>query len=324
MNRLTLATAVALLLLMAGAATGQPIHDAPKVGWVSAGTEARDLSLKAFRKNMRALGWIDGRSVVIEPRWAAGAPDRLEALVRELVELEVDVIVTPGTAFAGARRVVAATPIVFGISADPVVAGLIDSLARPGGRFTGVTFLSYEMNEKRLELLSEAFPNATRVALLSNPDHAGEHLELAASRTAARRLGLELRNIHLRTAGDLAPAFEAIRRMNVQAVVLIPDAFLSQHRAPIIDFATREGLPVLAGWSNYARSGAVITYGPSLRASFGRLAHYVDRILRGARPAELPVELPTTFELVVNLKAARTLGITVPPAILLRATEVIE
>lgn len=316
--------AVAVLVAAFSDAAAQESESVPKVGWIAVGVPAPAPAFDAFKEGLRQLGYIDGRTVAIEARWAEGVQGRVPDLARELIGLKVDVIVTQGPAIQGTRPVAGDTPVVFGFSGDPVVAGLVGSLAHPGGNLTGVSFMSYELNEKRLGLLREALPQVSRVALLSNPNHPGEHLEVRVSARAAQTLGLALHTARVLTATELMSAFQDIRRTQSQAIVVLPDAFFGLHLPSIIDFATREGIPVISGWASYAAAGALFTYGPNLDDSFRRLAYYVDRIVKGAKPVNLPVERPTKFELVVNLRTAKALGITVPQSILIRADEVIE
>src|SRR6185295_20159050 len=214
------------------------------------------------------------------------------------------------------------TPVVFGYSGDPVEAGLVNSYSRPGGSFTGATFMSYEVNAKRVELLHEAFPRVTRVAILSNPLHPGEQRELKESEHGAQQLGMGLSYTQIRSVAEIEPAFERIRAAGAEAMILLPDGLVMQHRMRIIEFAASQRIPVISGWSEFAKSGGTMTYGPNLKESFQRLAIYVDKILKGASPAELPVEQPTKFELVINLRAVKALGLQVSPMLLGRADEV--
>jgi putative ABC transport system substrate-binding protein len=214
--------------------------------------------------------------------------------------------------------------VVFGYSGDPVEAGLVNSFSRPGGNFTGATFMSYELNAKRVELLREAFPHVKRLAILSNPLHPGEPSELKESEKGAKRLGIELSYAQMRSVAEIEPALERIREAGAEGMIVLPDGLVMLHRRKIIEFAALQRIPVISGWSEFARSGGTMTYGPNLKAVFQRLAIYVDKILKGANPGELAVEQPTKFELVINLKAAKALGLDVPPMLLARADEVIE
>jgi putative ABC transport system substrate-binding protein len=298
-----------------------------RIGWLSlAGPEDADSSpyFEAFREGLSELGFIEGRNLIIEARWAPGDPDRGIELARELVGLGVAAIVTQGVAIRAARPVAGSIPVVFALSADPQKAKLVDSLARPAGNFTGVTFMSYELNAKRLELLKEVFPGLSRVALLSNPEHAGEDIELEVSRRAAAALGMTVQYLPVRSASDFEPAFAAVTSERAEAIIALPDALMMQLRARVIDFSIKQRIPAVSGWPAFARSGGIFTYGPNLRESFRAVARSAGKILGGAKPADVPVEQPTKFELVVNAKSARDMGVTLPAFLLARADEVIE
>jgi putative ABC transport system substrate-binding protein len=240
------------------------------------------------------------------------------------VRLKTDVIVAQGPVVSAVKRTAGTTPIVFGFSGDPVEAGLVTSLSHPGGTLTGMTFLSIELAGKRLELLREISPTVSRVAVLANPQHPGERREWQASQVAARSLGLELQYLQVRTSVDFDDAFGKIVAERFGAIDAFPDALVMLHRASIAAFAMKQRIPAISGWRDFAADGNLLTYGPSLWDSFRRLATYVDKILKGARPADLPVEQPTKFELVVNLKTAKSLGLTIPQSVLVRADEVIR
>jgi putative ABC transport system substrate-binding protein len=296
----------------------------PRIGWISIGTPQGSEFLEAVRQGLRQLGYVEGRSIIIEPRWAADIGDRVPELVRELLALNVQIIVAQGAIVPVVRRAIDSTPVVFGYSGDPVEAGLVNSFSRPGGNFTGATYMSYEVNAKRVELLREAFPHVTRAAILSNPLHPGEKRELKESEQGAERLGISVSYAQMQSAAEIEPAFERIRGAGAEAMIVLPDGLVMVHRKQIIAFAAQQRIPVISGWSEFAKSGGTMTYGPNLNASFQRLAVYVDKILKGANPSELAVEQPTKFELVINLKAAKAIGLTVPPILLGRADEVIE
>jgi putative ABC transport system substrate-binding protein len=322
--RLLLGAALSVAPLAVQADALNKMH---RIGWISLGApEDAETSpfFEAFRGGLRELGYVEGKNILIEARWARGDPDRGNELAKELVGLGLAAIVTQGAAIRPVRPIAGSVPVVFGLSADPVQAGLVDSFARPGRNFTGTSFMSYEMNAKRIELLKEAFPAISRIALISNPEHPGEHIELETSRKAAATLGIALQYVPVRSVQDFEPAFAAVARERAEAMIALPDALLLQYRARLVEFAAQQGIPVVSGWSSFARSGGVMTYGPNLWESFRLLARSVDKILKGARPAEVPVEQPTTFELVVNLRAARALGIELPAAFIARADEVIE
>jgi putative ABC transport system substrate-binding protein len=306
------------------AAHAQQAARVPRIGWITIGRPEGSEFFDAFREGLRQLGYVEGRSVIIESRWPADIRDRVPELVRELLALKVQVIVAQGAIVPVVRRAIDSTPVVFGYSGDPVEAGLVNSFSRPGGNFTGATYMSYEVNAKRLELLREAFPHITRVAILSNPLHPGEQRELKESELGAERLGIGLSYAHIRSVAEIEPAFERIRAAGAEAMIVLPDGLVMLLRKQIIEFAAQQRIPVISGWSEFAKSGGTMTYGPNLKDSFQRLAIYVDKILKGANPGELAVEQPTKFELVINLKAAKAIGLAVPPILLGRADEVIE
>jgi len=319
-----LPVAFVVLAFLATAADAEPARRVPTVGWVTSGAGIQSPQFKAFKSEMRDLGWIEGRTVTFELRKANRQRHRVPSLFRALLDAKVDVIVSQGGAISGALELPGETPIVFGYSGDPISAGIVDSLAKPGGRFTGVSFMSFELNEKRLQIVREVLPDASRVGLLGNPRHPGEFIELRANRAAADRLGLQLHYAPVETSDDLAAAFESIHRAKAQAVIVLQDGFFTARLPRVIAFAKREGIPVISGWAEYARSGALFSYGPSRNEQYRRVAHYVDRILKGAKPGDLPIERPLRFELVINLQTAKTLGIAIPRSVLLRADDVVE
>ena len=300
------------------AARAQQAARVPRIGWIAIGTPQGSEFFEAVRQGLRQLGYVEGQSVIIEPRWTADIGDRVPELVRELLALNVQVIVAQGAIVPLVRRVIESTPVVFGYSGDPVEAGLVNSFSRPGGNFTGATFMSYELNAKRVELLREAFPHVKRLAILSNPLHPGEPSELKESEKGAKRLGIELSYAQMRSVAEIEPALERIREAGAEGMIVLPDGLVMLHRRKIIEFAALQRIPVISGWSEFARSGGTMTYGPNLKAVFQRLAIYVDKILKGANPGELAVEQPTKFELVINLEAANALGLEVPVAKLWR------
>jgi putative ABC transport system substrate-binding protein len=294
-----------------------------RVGWISL-DRAGSPFFDPFRAGLRDLGWVEGRDLTIEARWAEGSRERLDLMISELLTAKPHVIVTHGAALQAFRGTSAAIPVVFGFSGDPVQAGFVESLARPGRNFTGMSFLALELVGKRIELVRDVIPKLVRIAILASPEHPGEQAELHASQTAAKALGLTLEYFPVRTERELEQALAAIPRSRSEAVVAFPDALTLRTRERIARFGVEHRMPVVSGWAQYAESGCLLTYGPNLRVSYRRLATYVDRILKGAKPAELPVELPTSVELVVNLKTAKALGFTIPPAVLARADQVIE
>jgi putative ABC transport system substrate-binding protein len=296
-----------------------------RIGWLTAQREA---SLTPFLAALRSafvdLGYTEGRNLVIEYRYGDDDLERVPELAAELVRLPVDLILVQGAAVPVAATLGLPIPLVYVFSGDPVSAGFADSLARPRGNMTGLTFMAAELNGKRLELLREVVPGLRRVAIVANPAHPGEHLERAYTEEYGRQLGLSTDYFATRTRDELDRAFTAMAKDPPQAISLFADGFAIQYRQGIIDFGLSHRAPVVSGWPVFARTGAIFTYGPHLTSSYRRLAHYVDRILKGARPSDLPIEQPTKFELVVNLRTAKALGLEVPTSILLRADEVIE
>ncbi len=296
-----------------------------RIGWLSNDRAANSSFFDAFRGGMRDLGYVEGRNLLIEARWGEGSSERLEQLAAELVKLRPQVIVTQGgPATHPVIRAGATMPVVFGYSGDPVEAKVVDSLARPGGNFTGVSFLSLDLVGKRMEMLKEALPGLKRVAIIARPEHPGEQGELRASQAAAKSLGLAIDYHQVRNESEFENALAALLRSRSEAIVVFPDAFTMRYSEKIAAFAARNRIPAISGWAQFAERGNLMTYGPNLQAVFRRLATYVDKIYKGSKPAELPVELPKTVELVVNLKTAKLLGITIPRSLLLRADRVIE
>lgn len=305
-------------------AVGQTPARPFRVGWVVAGSHAAAAAfLEPLRTGFAEHGYVEGRDLVIEERYGNDAPDSVPGLIRELLAIPVDVVVTQGPSTWAVVKNVATVPVVYVFSADPVEAGFAQSFAKPGANATGLTLMSVEMNGKRLELLREMRPGLRRAAIIANPDHRGEHLERKDSEVTAGRLGIGIQYFPVRNVAELEASLESLAK-ETEALVLFPDPVTVRNRQRIIDFATALRIPVISGWANFAESGALFTYGPRLSESYRRAAYYADRILKGAKPAELPIERPTIFELVVNLKTADRLGLAVPPALLARADRVIE
>jgi ABC-type uncharacterized transport system substrate-binding protein len=319
-----------LLLVLSAAAlptwTGAQQSKVLRVGWISNDRGSANAPMfAAFREGLRELGYVEGRNLTIDARWGEGSTERLEQLAVDLVKSKSDVIVTQGgPATHPVVRAGATMPVVFGYSGDPLEAGLVASLARPGGNFTGVTFLSFDLVGKRLELLKEVIPGLRRSAILANPQHPGEQGELRASQAAAKTLGLSFQYFQAQNAAQLEEAFAGILKSHSEAVDVFPDGLLVRSRERIAEFAVKNRIPTISGWAEFAEGGNLMSYGPNLRNMYRRLATYVDKIVKGAKPADLPVELPTSVELVVNLKTAKTLGIKIPQSILARADRVIE
>lgn len=295
-----------------------------RIGWISVDSAVGSPFLDPLRAGLRDLGYVEGRNLVIDARWGDGSREALDPLVAELVRSKPQVIVTQGPSVFSVRKAGAAMPVVFGFSGDPVEAGFADSLARPGRNFTGMSFLSLELVGKRMELLKELMPGLKRVAIIARPEHAGEQGELRASQAAAKSLGLSVAYFPIKSLQELEDALAAVPKSRSEAMVAFPDAIMMRYSARIAAFSEKNRIPAISGWAQFAEGGNVMTYGPVLRDGFRRLAYYVDRILKGAKPSELPVEFPTSVELVVNLKATKALGIAIPQSIRVRADRVIE
>jgi putative ABC transport system substrate-binding protein len=296
-----------------------------RIGWLTAQREASLTPfLAAMRAGFVALGYTEGRNLLIQYRYGDDSLERVPELAAELVRLPVDLIMAQGVAVPMIAKLGLPVPVVYVFSGDPVSAGLADNLARPRANATGQTFMAAELNGKRLELIREIIPGLRRVAIVANPEHPGEHLERDYTREYGRRLGLRTDYFQTRTQDELNNAFTAMAKDPPQAISLFADGFAIQYRQSVIDFGFSHRVPVVSGWPVFARSGALLTYGPNLEASYRRMAYFVDRILKGARPSDLPIEQPTKFEFVVNRRTAKALGLEVPPSILLLADEVIE
>jgi putative ABC transport system substrate-binding protein len=308
------------------AATAQPAGKISRVGFVSVqpASTTGESRFQAFGHELRALGWVEGQNVVLEYRWGEGQEGRLPGLVAELVGLQVDVIVAADLASTlAARKATRTIPIVMWCPIDPVKAGLVASLARPGGNVTGLTDIP-SLSGKLLELLKETVPGLRRVAVLRNPAGPGAATHRREVEQAARVLELELQILDVRGPGDWSGAFAAMVKGHSQALTMLLDAMFARDRTPIADLAVKNGLPTVYSRREFAVAGGLMAYGTDRGAGYRRQAGYVDRILRGTKPADQPVELPTKFELVVNLRTARALGLTIPPAVLARADEIIE
>jgi putative tryptophan/tyrosine transport system substrate-binding protein len=298
-----------------------------KIGYLAPSTAAaHSPNLEAFRQGLRELGYVEGKTFVLELRYAEGRFERLPELARELVGLKVDVIVANSdVTIAAIKRETRTIPIVMSSSTDPVATGLVASLARPGGNVTGVSTMSPELSGKRLELLKEVVPGLSRVAHLWNPDVRGNVIDYNATEGAARSLRLQLLSVEVLRAEDLDRAFSEITKERAQALILTgsnPVAF--GNRGKIASFAQSNRLPSIYSSTVYVDAGGLMSYGPSSHDTFRRAATFVDKILKGAKPADLPVEQPTRFELVINLKTARQIGVTIPPSMLALADRVIK
>ena len=306
-------------------ARGQRPPAVPRVGYLSPGLGPTS-NLNAFKEGLRELGYVEGTNIVIEYRHAEGRFDRLPELAAELVQLRVDVVVAAVTqASLAAQKATRTIPIVMAGVADPVGVGLVTSLSRPDANITGTSGMTVELVGKTLELAKELVPKASRVAVLWNPDNAVFQAQMMkATETAARTLGVQLHAFGVRRSEEFDSAFRAISEQAVDALLVLGDPILLHHQKMIIDFANKSQLPAIYGVKESAAAGGLIAYASDLTSQFRRAATYVDKVLKGAKPADLPIEQPTKIELTINLKTAKALGIEIPPSLLARADEVIE
>lgn len=297
----------------------------PRIGFLEFGSpEGFPLRIGAFRRGLSEQGYIEGRDVVVEYRWAKGSTAELHRLAAELARMQLDAIVAPTTVSAlAARKATATTPIVFAVPADPVGAKLVASLARPGGNATGLTTLNSDVVPKRLEILKE-IAGASSVGLLYNPADPSNAIFADAAEHAAKRLGLKMRRWPVNVVADLAPAFAAIQAQRIGAVLVAAGALMDGQRAHIAALAAQARVPAMYGAPEFAEAGGLVSYSASFNDNYRRAANYVSRVLKGAKPAELAVEQASEFELVLNLKTASALGLSVPPSLRLRATRIIE
>ena len=324
MNRLTFLAAVALVLVAPVAVEAQAPGKIPRIGVVSGGP-AESPFVAGFFEALRELGYATGRNVIIEWRSSGGNADRFPDLAAELARLKVDVIVAgDNPAIAAAQRATKTIPIVMVLSADPVGSGFVASLARPGGNITGLTSQTNEVLSKRPQLLKEAVPTVERVAVLWDPTESGRRAQVSLLEAAARGLGLRPRLLQAHSAAELDTAFGTMISERVDALIVMPSQMSFAHRTRIAEFAARRRLPAIGPSRWYPGAGGLMYYGTNNAERWRRAPYFVDKILKGANPAELPDEQPTKFELVINMKAARALGLTLPPSLLLRADRVIE
>ena len=306
------------------AARAQQPGKLPTIGFLGTTTpSAWSQWVAAFVQRLRDFGWIEGRTIAVEYRWAEGRDERFVEIAAELVQLKVDVIVTSGTALLAAKQATSVIPIVFAVANDPVGSGFVASLSRPGGNITGLSLQSTDLAGKRLELFREVVPDLRRLAIMAHVGNPGAVLELAEVQAAARALGLEVATLEIRRAEDIAPAFEALNG-RVDALYIETDALIFTHRIRINTLALAARLPTMHSVRAYVEAGGLMSYGPNYTDLFRRAGELVDKILRGAKPADIPVEQPTKFDLVINLTTAKALGLEVPPTLLARADEVIE
>jgi putative tryptophan/tyrosine transport system substrate-binding protein len=320
----------AFISLLGGAATwplaarAQQPGKLPIIGFLGANPSIESQRVAAFVQRLRELGWIEGRTVSIEYRWAEGRSERYAENAAELVRLKVDVIVASTTPPSlAAKQATAVIPIVFAAATDPIGTGLVASLARPGGNVTGLATQMSDTIGKKLEFLREVVPDLRRLAIMANAGNPGSMLDMSEAEATARRLGLEVTTSEIRRAEDIAPAFEAFRN-RADALYLCPDPLMNTNRTRINILAVGARFPTMHGHREYVEAGGLMSYGPNLTSQFLRAADFVDKILRGAKPADIPVEQPTKFDLVMNLTTAKALGLDIPPTLLARADEVIE
>ena len=325
-RRAFLATLTGSLLAAPLAAEGQPAGKGHRIGFLGNSTAALEASLVGpFREHLRELGYVEGQNIVIEYRWAEGKYERFPALIAELLAQRVEVIVTAGTpASLAVKKATTSVPLVMVAVGDPVVTGLVASLAKPGGNITGIHSTVEGLEGKRLELLREVIPKLSHVAVLWNPENPSLLTYLKEMRDAAQILGIKLQVLEVRTSGDLEETFKAIAMARPGALRVQGDRLFLHNRARIMDLATKQRLPVVPVHPEFVEAGGLMAFGPSYPGMHRRAAYFVDKILKGAKPADLPVEQPTKFELVINLKAAKALGLTIPPSLLQRADQVIE
>jgi len=306
------------------AAHAQQAGKLPTIGFLGAATASTwGPWTAAFVQRLRDLGWVEGRTIAIEYRWAEGRTERFAEIAAEFVRLKVDVIVTAGSAVPIVKQATSVIPIVFALGIDPVGAGLVASLTRPGGNVTGLSSQESDLASKRLEFLREVIPRLRRLAIMANVGSPQAMLEMGEVQAAARTLGLEVAPLEIRRAEDIAPAFEALKAQ-ADALYVFQDGLVSANRTRIITLALGAHLPTIFGSSDLVQAGALMSYGPSFSDLFRRAAEMVDKILRGTKPGDIPVEQPTKFDLVVNLTTAKALGLTIPESFLALADEVIE
>ncbi len=326
-TRAAFAATLALCVFAAPlAAKAQAPAKVPRIGflWARSPTD-NPYALEAFRQGLRELGYVEGQTIAIEYRFAEGRPERLPGLAADLVRLKVDVIVTgPSPAPEAAKQATSTIPLVLAVTSDPVAQGLVASLARPGGNITGLASIGGEIVGKQLELLKEIAPKVSRVAVLQNPSDDSHPPVLRQAEGAARALGVQLQILEARSPAEIDAAFAAMRRQRAGGVLVLRDGLFLVQRTQIAILAAKNRLPAVYGLREHAEAGGLMAYGASLSHMYRRAAIYVDKILKGAKPADLPVEQPTTFEFVINLMTAKALGLTIPQSVLMRADELIQ
>ena len=320
---LTLCATVLALSLSVGAQQSAKI---PRIGILPPGPISERVHLwETFRQGLRELGYVEGKNIILVFPSVEVTPERLPHFAAELVNLKVDVIVAAGTvAVQAAKEATKTIPIVMPVATDPVETGLVASLARPGGNITGLTLISSQLSGKRLELLKEVVPRLSRLAVLSNPAALGLPLQMRETKVASQALGVQLQPLEVRNPEDFDRVFQAATKERAGALMALDDAFLFTHRARIVKLAAKSRLPTIYGFTEFAEAGGLMSYAANLSDMYRRAATYVDKILKGAKPADLPVQQPTKFEFIINLKAAKQIGLTIPPNVLARADKVIK
>jgi putative ABC transport system substrate-binding protein len=314
-----------LILAFSFPAEAQQAKKMARIGFLFVGSSDQQPHLEAFRRGLRELGYVEGKNITAEYRYAEGNTDRLAELAAELVQLQVDVIVTTTALGAqAAGKVTQTIPIIMTTSGDPVGTGLVTSLARPGRNITGLTVLAPQLSGKRMELLNESFPRVKRVAVLWNPNLGGGRRLFQETQAAAQALGLDIHSSEIRSAEDIEPAFEAMARVRAQALVTTPEPLTTNNASRVVNLANKARLPAIYPTTLFVEHGGLMAYALNTAELYYRAATYVDKVLKGKNPAELPVEQPTKFELVINLKTARQIGVTIPQSILYRADKVIK
>ena len=318
-------SAFALVVLGTTAHAQQP-KNTSRIGVLAGGSVASDaVRMEALRQGLRELGHIEGKNLIIEYQYANGKPDRLSELAAKLVDLKVEVIVTAGpSATKAAKQATATIPIVMAQDSDPVESGLVASLARPGGSVTGLSRVSPQLSGKQLELLKETVPNVSQLAVFENSTQPGNRLSLNEVERAAGKLGMQLQTFNISRPEDIQTAFRAASKGGVNGLLLLSSPALFAQRAHVVELAAKNRLPAMYFALEFSEVGGLLSYGPSITDLFRRAGAYVDKILKGASPAELPVEQPTKFEFIINLKAAKQIGLTIPPNVLARADKVIR
>ena len=325
-KKVTVLTLCAMLLALCVSAKAQQPKKVPRIGFLGGSSASANAGrIEAFRQGLRELGYVEGKNIVIEHRWAEGKLDRLPALAAELVRLKVDIIVSAGpTVTRVAKEATVTIPIVMGFDDDPVGSGFVASLARPAGNITGLSALSPELSGKQLELLKEIIPRLSRVAVVGSSSHPGTAQSLKEIELAARAFKVQLQYVDVLDPKDIETAFGAASKGRADAVLVLTSVVTNSHRKQIVELAVKNRLPAIYYTAEWVEAGGLMTYGASFTDLFRRAATYVDKILKGAKPADLPVEQPKKFELIINLKAAKQIGLTIPPNVLARADKVIK